>query len=136
MERITFLVALLGFSLLCAFPEQGSASPDSAAIAAEQHRVSFPPGVEACLLSALLYGGRNPAELGYQAIRIQPQSCPFTAYLQGNSLILIMADLNLKVEIPVPDQVGWQRFHYIWGSHFASIEGKEMPVRLISLEKH
>lgn len=135
MKRITLIVALLGFALLCALSERSSASFTPGAVTAERIPVSLPPVEESCLLSALLYGGPDPAEHGYQAVRIQPQSCPFTAYLQGRSLILILTDLRLKVEIPLPEQVGWQRVHYVWGSHFASIEGREMPVRLGPMER-
>lgn len=91
-----------------------------------------------CLFAALLYGGNVTADLDYKPTKIAPEACQFIAFVTPHhSLILILVspgiavtfNANLRVEIDMPKEPGWHRFHYFWGSDQAYIEGEVVAVR-------
>ncbi len=131
MNKVLICAAVLAGALVFSPPDGVHAADPTKA--QEAPTIMWPSPVR-CLFAAWLYGGPDPAEYSYLPVRIEPRACIFTAYIREQALIL--EQRRLRVEIPMPDKVGWQRVHYFWGSSHALIEQRQTPVRLGPLAEY
>ncbi len=86
------------------------------------------PMVVQCVFIGALQGGPDPSRFAYEPISVEPSTCFFVAYIQNRSLILEQG--HQRVEIPLPEQKGWHKLRYSWGSSHAMIGHRQLPVRL------
>ncbi|MGH7254968.1 MAG: hypothetical protein ACREI3_04250 [Nitrospirales bacterium] len=124
--RLSLITAWLGLAWSLAVP--GVAFPAGEVRGPEGPSILWPAS-GTCLFVGLVYGGPDPTEYAFKPLRNEPASCSVQADIKGNALVLILEPEHLRVEISMPDQVGWKHLHYFWGSRHTLLDTRHLPVR-------